>query len=390
MKLVVAIGLAIAMLATGHPAVAKTMAMRSTTVCLNVLKKAISQKKAPQLQNCNLDGVNLSSKTLRNLHRSNLTGSSLRGANLQFAKLTQSVLFNTDFTNADLRDADLSNATVYGVKFVGALMDYTKLINLNSQYVPPPTLPQEWSTSFEGAVGGQVNLTNAYLPYALFERTKFRSLNAQSANLARSTFTDSQFGSLANWSGANLFGITARGTQFSYNRFDRATLTSATFAEGTSFYQASFVAAKMEGVVAINASFARAHFDGAALVEADLSQSEFGSATFRPYKDPKTGKETKADLTAAYFVGASLFGADFTDASLAGVDFGGATLTSANFSNANLSSIILGSAKLGYAKLCTAKNITEAMFEDVDSESFKDALLPNGIWNGELFLGKCN
>jgi uncharacterized protein YjbI with pentapeptide repeats len=379
MKLVVAIGLAIAMLATGHPAVAKTMAMRSTTVCLNVLKKAISQKKAPQLQNCNLDGVNLSSKKLRNLHRSNLTGSSLRGANLTLTQLTQAVLINTDFTNAILEQADLSNATVYGVKFVSASMDSAQLVNINRQYVPGQTLPNPWATSFEGAVGGSVNLTNAYLPYALFERTKFRSLNAQKAYLAHSTFTDSVLGRLANWRGANLGGITARGTQFSYNTFDGAILYNARFAEGTSFYQASFVAAKMEGVIAFSASFARANFDGALLVGAQLSQSEFGGAIFR-----------QVDATAADFAGASLRTVDFNGASLAGVDFGGATLIGANFSNANLSSAILGSARLGYANLCKAKNITEATFADVDRESFKDALLPNGIWNGELFLGKCN
>jgi uncharacterized protein YjbI with pentapeptide repeats len=279
------------------------------------------------LAKARLDGLDLTEIDFAgaDLQEATLTGASLRNArferaNLAGADLRKRDLSDADFTVADLSRTNLREATVQGARFTGARLDGAVFANLDLT-----------GADFTDAIGTAVDFTEAILDGARFAnasmpRGRFSAVHAAGTDfteaiLAAATFAGAKAAGIF-MEGADLTNLRAgRGADFSEGRFARAhaprsvwqqaVLDRADFSRAM-LSQAQFLEASLAMAVFDRAHLPGTNFEDALLPDARLTNANLLRASFE-----------RADLTRARVDGSNLYGAGLLDATLDDATFRG-------------------------------------------------------------------
>jgi len=197
----------------------------------------------------------------------------LTNANLNGAKLNGSDLFGDDLRSADIRGANFTSARMSFVDFRGTLLDATTVLDSKSRLawliINQPTSGRDLhGTNLSSIFLFQANLINANLTNSVCTNSFFEQANFTGANLAKGTFTGSDFIE-ANLGNAILTNALGSAAFFEFVNLGRANLVRGTFT-GADFIGASIT----------NADLTLAGFRFTDLTDASLRNSVTNGADF--------------------------------------------------------------------------------------------------------------
>jgi len=255
-------------------------------------------------------GIDFSGSILKNtnfegaiLRRANLTGANFTNANLNGADLSEANVSSADFRHcsvektvwqkvcvlrARLRDLDLSGADFSYAHGESAEFQNAKLEGASFRHCDLP------SSSFIGA-----KLDGAHFSHATLRKANFRGVQARNASFHDADLTNFRAGMGADFEGADLKRVSARGSIWKGSSLVRANFQEA------DLRRSIFTCAKLHGTI-----FDRCEMEKATMEETDLSQAQL------TYANLLRTNFNRADLTDAILNGSNLYGSSMWDAIL--------------------------------------------------------------------------
>ncbi|PRP95519.1 Secreted effector protein pipB2 [Enhygromyxa salina] len=282
----------------------------------------------------------------------NLTGADLSGMDLSGADLSGAYLESARLEHTNLSKAKLDKAVLAHASLLGTRLDGASLVNVNlgrSKIEGASFADADLSRSilFEAAVSGasfeRASLAGVTFNGARFEQVNARGMKAETAVLAKTTFTATDFGGAvldkcvvlendlrgSSFEGASLVAATFLSSDLREVGFRGARLDNARFVEATKldkavFTEASLVAANLRGMSLRGADFRKATLDRADLSEADLADAKLYQVVARETNfgaaDLRNAEMMSGNFMAASFARAAIYGADLRGANLHAAD----------------------------------------------------------------------
>ncbi len=261
-----------------------------------------------------LSDVNLEGQDLTGI---DLTNEKLSNANLNRTKLINTIARNTDLNGASFEDAILDNTILETNKL--SSLAYADLRNFDLKAIEDRIQNGEIALTGVNLKGKRINnidLTNAELNEAQFQRSRLNDVTLSGSNLHQADFTDAWIMDSVFEEEADLNQAVLDKTEIRFSRFNDAKLISASL-KGADIYRGRFDHANLEGADLHKAGFENLGLRGATLDQAVLYKTVFDNveleqATFTDSIWDQTRINRAHDL--------SLKGADLSQFNLSKLD----------------------------------------------------------------------
>ena len=217
--------------------------------------------------------------------------------------MTQCTLTNASLQYAYLNESTLDHSTCYGTDFTGAILDGSKINNVEFY-----EYQNNKSASFLAASLKNTTLNDCYLSHAVFTGANLTGTVAKRCSLEFANFEASKDYETA----------TILKADFTLSDFTDVTMDQVHFKE--TYLKGSI----FEGISVSNTSFTYCDLSGASFDNAVLQDVDFSSSILHNVKFTNTS--LSSELNGA--------GVDFTCTQLGGSDFTNSYVTKANFENA--------------------------------------------------------